>query len=27
MVVITERATDSIVTYEVAPDGTLGASH
>jgi 6-phosphogluconolactonase len=26
MVVITERATDSIVTYEVAPDGTFGAS-
>ena len=25
MVVITERATDSIVTYEVAPDGTFGA--
>src|SRR5215218_8688800 len=26
MVVITERATDSIVTYEVAPDGAFGAS-
>jgi 6-phosphogluconolactonase (cycloisomerase 2 family) len=26
MVVITERATGSIVTYEVAPDGTFGAS-
>jgi 6-phosphogluconolactonase len=26
MVVITERATDSIVTYEVAPEGTFGAS-
>ena len=26
MVVITERATDSIVTYEVTPDGTFGAS-
>src|SRR5215218_6696464 len=26
MVVITERATDSIVTYEVAPDGTFGTS-
>src|SRR5215203_2883529 len=26
MVVITERATNSIVTYEVAPDGTFGAS-
>jgi 6-phosphogluconolactonase len=26
MVVITERATDSIVTYEVAPDGTFRAS-
>jgi 6-phosphogluconolactonase len=26
MVVITERATDSIVTYEVAADGTFGAS-
>jgi len=26
MVVITERSTDSIVTYEVAPDGTFGAS-
>ena len=26
MVVITERATDSIATYEVAPDGTFGAS-
>jgi 6-phosphogluconolactonase len=26
MVVITERATDSIVTYEVAPDGTFGDS-
>src|SRR5215212_4269401 len=26
MVAITERGTDSIVTYEVAPDGTLGAS-
>ena len=26
LVVITERATDSIVTYEVAPDGTFGAS-
>lgn len=27
MVVITERGTDSIVTYEVASDGTFGASH
>ncbi len=27
MIVITERGTDSIVTYEVAPDGTFGASH
>jgi 6-phosphogluconolactonase len=26
MVVITERGTDSIVTYEVTPDGTFGAS-
>src|SRR5215204_6766125 len=26
MVVITERGTDSIVTYEVAPDGTFGTS-
>jgi 6-phosphogluconolactonase len=26
MVVITQRGTDSIVTYEVAPDGTFGAS-
>jgi 6-phosphogluconolactonase len=26
MVVITERATDSIVTYEVTPDSTFGAS-
>ena len=26
MVVITERATNSIVTYEVTPDGTFGAS-
>jgi 6-phosphogluconolactonase len=26
MVLITERATDSIVTYEVASDGTFGAS-
>jgi 6-phosphogluconolactonase len=26
MVVITERGTDSIVTYAVAPDGTFGAS-
>jgi 6-phosphogluconolactonase len=26
MVAITERGTDSIVTYEVAPDGTFGAS-
>jgi 6-phosphogluconolactonase len=26
MVVITARGTDSIVTYEVAPDGTFGAS-
>jgi len=26
MVVITERGIDSIVTYEVAPDGTFGAS-
>ena len=26
MIVITERGTDSIVTYEVAPDGTFGAS-
>jgi 6-phosphogluconolactonase (cycloisomerase 2 family) len=26
MVLITERATDSIVTYEVAPDGTFGDS-
>jgi 6-phosphogluconolactonase len=26
MVVITERGTDSIVTYEVAPDGTFGVS-
>ena len=26
MVVMTERGTDSIVTYEVAPDGTFGAS-
>src|ERR671938_1750015 len=27
MIVITERGIDSIVTYEVAPDGTFGASH
>ena len=27
MVAITERGTDSIVTYEVAPDGTFGVSH
>ena len=27
MIVITERGTDSIVTYEVAPDGTFGAFH
>src|ERR687886_1819743 len=27
MIVITERGTDSILTYEVAPDGTFGASH
>jgi 6-phosphogluconolactonase len=27
MVVITERGTDSIVAYEVAPDGTFGSSH
>jgi 6-phosphogluconolactonase (cycloisomerase 2 family) len=27
MVVITERGTDSIVTYAVAADGTFGASH
>ena len=26
MVLITERATDSIVTYEVTADGTFGAS-
>jgi 6-phosphogluconolactonase len=26
MIVVTERGTDSIVTYEVAPDGTLGDS-
>ena len=26
MIVVTERGTDSIVTYEVAPDGTFGAS-
>src|SRR5215204_1659733 len=26
MIVITQRGTDSIVTYEVAPDGTFGAS-
>jgi 6-phosphogluconolactonase len=26
MVVITQRGTDSVVTYEVAPDGTFGAS-
>jgi 6-phosphogluconolactonase len=26
MVVITQRGTDSIATYEVAPDGTFGAS-
>jgi 6-phosphogluconolactonase len=26
MIVITERGTDSIVTYKVAPDGALGAS-
>ena len=26
MVAITQRGTDSIVTYEIAPDGTLGAS-
>jgi 6-phosphogluconolactonase len=26
MIVITERGTDSIVTYAVAPDGTFGAS-
>jgi 6-phosphogluconolactonase len=26
MIVITERGTDSIETYEVAPDGTFGAS-
>jgi 6-phosphogluconolactonase len=27
MVVVTERGTDSVVTFEVAPDGTFGASH
>src|ERR671927_347530 len=27
MIVITERGTDSIVTYEVAGDGTFGDSH
>jgi 6-phosphogluconolactonase (cycloisomerase 2 family) len=27
MIVITERGTDSIVTYAVAADGTFGASH
>src|SRR3712207_752829 len=27
MVVITERGTDSILTYGVAPDGTFGGSH
>jgi 6-phosphogluconolactonase len=27
MIVVTERGTDSIVTYEVAADGTFGASH
>jgi 6-phosphogluconolactonase len=27
MIVITQRGTDSIVTYEVAADGTFGASH
>src|SRR5918911_404073 len=27
MVVITERGTDSIVTYAIASDGTFGASH
>ncbi len=27
MIVITERGTDSIVTYGVAPDGTFGGSH
>ena len=27
MIVITERATDSIVTYELTADGTFGASH
>jgi 6-phosphogluconolactonase (cycloisomerase 2 family) len=27
IVVITERGTDSIVTYAVAPDGTFGGSH
>jgi 6-phosphogluconolactonase len=27
MIVITERGTDSIVTYAVADDGTFGASH
>ena len=27
MIVITQRGTDSIVTYEVASDGTFGASH
>ena len=26
MVVVTQRGTDSIVTYEVAPDGTFGSS-
>src|SRR5919107_4729158 len=26
MVVITERATDSILAYEIAPDGTFGAA-
>jgi 6-phosphogluconolactonase len=26
MVVITERATDSIVTYQISPDGTFGTS-
>src|SRR5215218_7707873 len=27
MIVLTERGTDSIVTYEVTPDNTLGASN
>jgi 6-phosphogluconolactonase len=26
MVIVTERGTDSIVTYDVAPEGTFGAS-